>query len=201
MQLIEVIAETDDVLLEKFLEGETPTVEELKAGIRQATIDLKVFPVICGSAFKNKGVQTLLDAVVDYLPSPLDKPPVEGIDPHDHSKIEMRKPEDSEPLSALAFKLINDPVRQALVSFACTRDRSRPATRLLNPRTGRTERVGRLVKMHANKREDIDEILAGDICACVGLKDVKTGDTLCESAASHCAGRDHLPRAGDLSGY
>src|SRR5208337_2691284 len=102
MQLIEVIAETDDVLLEKFLEGETPTIEELKAGIRQATIDLKVFPVLCGSAFKNKGIQTLLDAVVDYLPSPLDVPPVEGVDPRNLSKIEIRKPEDGEPLAALA---------------------------------------------------------------------------------------------------
>src|SRR5580658_4008576 len=97
LQLIEVIAETDDVLLEKFLEGETPSIEELKAGIRQATIDLKVFPVICGSAFKNKGVQTLLDAVVDYLPSPLDKPPIDGIDPHDPSKIEHRKCDDNDP--------------------------------------------------------------------------------------------------------
>src|SRR6202453_760739 len=109
LQLIEVIAETDDVLLEKFLEGETPSIDELKAGIRKATIDLKVFPVIWRSAFKNKGVQTLLDAVVDYLPSPLDKPPVEGIDPHDHSKIVIRKADDNEPLSALVFKLINDP--------------------------------------------------------------------------------------------
>src|ERR1700735_2088935 len=99
LQLIEIIAETDDVLLEKFLEGETPTIEELKAGIRQATIDLKVFPVICGSAFKNKGVQTLLDAVIDYLPSPLDKPPVEGINPHDHSVTLIRKADDNEPLS------------------------------------------------------------------------------------------------------
>src|SRR6516165_4209962 len=109
MQLIEVIAETDDVLLEKFLEGEMPTIEELKKGIRQATIDLKVFPVICGSAFKNKGVQTLLDAVVDYLPSPLDKPAVEGINPsHPEEKL-LRKVDDSEPMSALVFKIINDP--------------------------------------------------------------------------------------------
>src|SRR6202012_893570 len=109
MQLIEVIAETDDVLLEKFLEGETPSNEELKAGIRQATIDLKVFPGICGSAFKNHGVKTLVDAVVDYLPSPLDKPAVEGINPSNHAEILIRKAEDSEPLSALVFKLINDP--------------------------------------------------------------------------------------------
>jgi elongation factor G len=182
MQLIEVIAETDDVLLEKFLEGETPTVAELKAGIRQATIDLKVFPVICGSAFKNKGVQTLLDAVVDYLPSPLDKPAVEGINPaHPEQKL-VRKAEDTEPLAALVFKLINDPFGK--LSFIRLYSGSlKTGDTILNPRTGKTERVGRLVKMHANKREDITEIYAGDICACVGLKDLKTGDTL--SAPHH----------------
>src|SRR6266568_791284 len=181
LQLIEVIAETDDVLLEKFLEGETPTIAELKAGIRQATIDLKVFPVICGSAFKNKGVQTLLDAVVDYLPSPLDKPPVEGINPHHQDQTEVRKAEDTEPLSALVFKLINDPFGK--LSFIRIYSGSlKTGDTILNPRTGRTERVGRLVKMHANKREDITEIYAGDICACVGLKDLKTGDTLSSPA-------------------
>jgi len=178
LQLIEVIAETDDVLLEKFLEGETPTIEELKAGIRQATIDLKVFPVICGSAFKNKGVQTLLDAVVDYLPSPLDKPPVEGINPDHLSETVIRKADDNEPLSALVFKLINDPFGK--LSFVRVYSGSlKTGDTVLNPRTGKTDRVGRLVKMHANKREDVTEILAGDICACVGLKELKTGDTLC----------------------
>ncbi|MGB6829345.1 MAG: elongation factor G, partial [Terracidiphilus sp.] len=178
LQLIEIIAETDDVLLEKFLEGETPTIEELKAGIRQATIDLKVFPVICGSAFKNKGVQTLLDAVVDYLPSPLDKPPVEGIDPSHHDKIVTRKPDDNEPLSALAFKIINDPFGK-LCFVRVYSGSLKTGDTVLNPRTGKTDRIGRLVKMHANKREDVTEILAGDICACVGLKELKTGDTLC----------------------
>jgi elongation factor G len=178
LQLIEVIAETDDVLLEKFLEGETPTIDELKAGIRQATIDLKVFPVLCGSAFKNKGVQTLLDAVVDYLPSPLDKPPVEGIDPHHHDKIVIRKPDDNEPLAALAFKIINDPFGK-LCFVRVYSGSLKTGDTVLNPRTGKTDRIGRLVKMHANKREDVTEILAGDICACVGLKELKTGDTLC----------------------
>jgi elongation factor G len=178
LQLIEVIAETDDVLLGKFLEGETPTIEELKAGIRQATIDLKVFPVICGSAFKNKGIQTLLDAVVDYLPSPLDKPPVEGLNPSRPSKIEIRKPDDNEPLSALAFKIINDPFGK-LCFVRVYSGSLKTGDTILNPRTGKTDRVGRLLKMHANKREDVTEILAGDICACVGLKDAKTGDTLC----------------------
>jgi elongation factor G len=178
LQLIEVIAETDDVLLEKFLEGETPTIAELKAGIRQATIDLKVFPVLCGSAFKNKGIQTLLDAVVDYLPSPLDKPPVEGINPHRPSQIEVRKPDDSEPLAALAFKIINDPFGK-LCFIRVYSGSVKTGDTILNPRTGKTDRVGRLVKMHANKREDVTEIYAGDICACVGLKELKTGDTLC----------------------
>jgi elongation factor G len=182
MQLIEIIAETDDVLLEKFLEGETPSVDELKKGIRQATIDLKVFPVLCGSAFKNKGVQTLLDAVVDYLPSPLDKPPVKGINPSHHETIETRKIEDNEPLSALAFKIINDPFGK-LCFVRVYSGSLKTGDTVLNPRTGKTERVGRLVKMHANKREDVTEILAGDICACVGLKDLKTGDTL--SAPNH----------------
>jgi elongation factor G len=179
LQLIEIIAETDDVLLEKFLEGETPTIAELKAGIRQATIDLKVFPVICGSAFKNKGVQTLLDAVIDYLPSPLDKPPVEGPNPSHLEVIEVRKPSDSEPLSALAFKVINDPFGK-LCFIRLYSGTLKTGDTILNPRTGKTDRVGRLVKMHANKREDITEIQAGDICACVGLKELKTGDTLCD---------------------
>ncbi len=178
LQLIEIIAETDDVLLEKFLEGETPTIAELKAGIRQACIDLKVFPVICGSAFKNKGVQTLLDAVVDYLPSPLDKPPVEGIDPHHLNKIVIRKPDDNEPLAALAFKVINDPFGK-LCFVRVYSGSLKTGDTVLNPRTGKTDRIGRLVKMHANKREDVTEILSGDICACVGLKELKTGDTLC----------------------
>ena len=178
LQLIEVIAETDDVLLEKFLEGETPSIAELKAGIRQATIDLKVFPVLCGSAFKNKGVQTLLDAVIDYLPSPLDKPPVEGIDPDHIGKTVVRKADDNEPLAALAFKIINDPFGK--LGFVRVYSGSlKTGDTVLNPRTGKTERIGRLVKMHANKREDVNEVLAGDICACVGMKELKTGDTLC----------------------
>jgi len=176
-QLIEVISETDDVLMEKYLEGEELTKTEIKAGIRQATIDMKIFPALCGTAFKNKGIQTLLDAVVDYLPSPLDKPAVEGPNPHHLEKIEVRKPDDNEPLSALAFKIINDPFGK-LCFIRIYSGSLRTGDTILNPRTGKTDRVGRLVKMHANKREDITEIYAGDICACVGLKELKTGDTL-----------------------
>ena len=178
MQLIETVAEHDDDMLHKFLEGETPTAEELKKAIRGATIGMKVFPVLCGSAFKNKGVQTLLDAVVDYLPSPLDVPPVEGIDPDDPSVTVVREAKDDAPFSALGFKLINDQYGK-LGFIRVYSGVLKTGDTVLNPRTGKTERVGRLVKMHANKREDITEIYAGDICACVGLKELKTGDTLC----------------------
>jgi elongation factor G len=182
LQLIETIAETDDELLGLFLEGETPTEEQLKRGIRNATIAMKVFPVMCGSAFKNKGIQTLLDAVVDYLPSPLDVPPVEGLDPHDRETILVRKPEDDAPFSALAFKMINDQFGK-LSFIRLYSGTLKTGDTVLNPRTGKTERLGRLVKMHANKREDITEIMAGDICAAVGLKEIKTGDTLCAPSA------------------
>ncbi|MGB7191375.1 MAG: elongation factor G [Acidobacteriaceae bacterium] len=178
MQLIETVAEYDDDMLHKFLEGETPTAEELKKALRGATIAMKVFPVLCGSAFKNKGIQTLLDAVVDYLPSPLDVPPVEGIDPDDASVVLIREASDEAPFSALGFKLINDQYGK-LGFIRVYSGVLRTGDTVLNPRTGKTERVGRLVKMHANKREDITEIYAGDICACVGMKELKTGDTLC----------------------
>ena len=178
MQLIETVAEHDDEMLHKFLEGETPTAEELKKAIRGATIGMKVFPVLCGSAFKNKGIQTLLDAVVDYLPSPLDVPPVEGIDPDDPSVTLVREAKDDAPFSALGFKLINDQYGK-LGFIRVYSGVLKTGDAVLNPRTGKTERVGRLVKMHANKREDITEIYAGDICACVGMKELKTGDTLC----------------------
>jgi elongation factor G len=192
MQLIETVAENDDDMLHKFLEGETPTPEELKKALRKATIDMKVFPVLCGSAFKNKGVQTLLDAVVDYLPSPLDIPPVQGVDPRDTSVVLARETSDDAPFSALAFKLINDPFGK--LSFIRVYSGSlKTGDTVLNPRTGKTERVGRLVKMHANKREDITEILAGDICACVGLKEIKTGDTLCVPSAPIALGAIDFP--------
>jgi elongation factor G len=182
MQLVETVAEYDDDMLHKFLEGEIPTSEELKVSLRKATISMKVFPVLCGSAFKNKGIQTLLDAVVDYLPSPLDVPPVEGMDPADPSKVLIRKADDAEPFSALGFKLINDPYGK-LGFIRIYSGSLKTGDTVMNPRTGKTERVGRLVKMHANKREDITEIYAGDICAAIGLKELKTGDTLCSPSA------------------
>ncbi len=192
MQLIESVAEHDDEMLHLFLEGETPSAAQLKASLRKATIAMKVFPVLCGTAFKNKGVQTLLDAVIDYLPSPIDIPPVEGIDPSDPSVTLIRKREDSEPFSALAFKLINDPFGK--LSFIRLYSGSlKTGDTVVNPRTGRSERVGRLVKMHANKREDITEIYSGDICACVGMKEIKTGDTLCTPQAPIALGAIEFP--------
>ncbi|MFZ0661080.1 MAG: elongation factor G [Acidobacteriaceae bacterium] len=179
MQLIESVAEYDDDMLHKFLEGETPTAEELKKALRGATIGMNVFPVLCGAAFKNKGIQTLLDAVVDYLPSPVDIPPVEGIDPDDASVTLTREPSDAASFSALGFKLINDQYGK-LGFIRIYSGALKTGDTVLNPRTGKTERVGRLVRMHADKREDITEIYAGDICACVGLKELKTGDTLCD---------------------
>ena len=177
MQLIESVAEHDDTMLMQFLDGEIPTPAELKAGLRKATIGMHVFPVMCGSSFKNKGVQTLLDAVVDYLPSPLDLADVTGIDPSDVTHTLTRPTTDTAPLAALAFKMINDPFGK-LAFIRVYSGTLKTGDTIVNPRTGKTERVGRLVKMHANKREDITEVLAGDICACVGLKDIKTGDTL-----------------------
>jgi elongation factor G len=182
MQLVELVAESDDDILVQFLDGDMPTSAQLKAGLRKATLDLKLFPVICGSAFKNKGVQTLLDAVVDYLPSPLDIPPIIGLNPSDLTEQFVRHSDDSEPFSALGFKLINDQFGK-LGFIRVYSGQLRTGDTVLNPRTGKTERVGRLVKMHANKREDITEIMAGDICACVGLKELKTGDTLCAPSA------------------
>jgi elongation factor G len=177
--LVEAIAETDDNLLHKFLEGETITPAELKAGIRAATIALKVFPVLVGTSFKNKGVQPLLDAVVDFLPSPLDNPPVKGKNP-DTAQEEIRKVDDNESFSALAFKIMADPFVGQLTFIRVYSGVLKSGEGVLNTRKARTERIGRLLKMHANKREDIQEILAGDICAVVGLKNVSTGDTICD---------------------
>jgi elongation factor G len=177
--LIEAVADSDDVIMNHYLEGSEPTEAELKAGIRKATIAMNIFPVLCGSSFKNKGVQTLLDAVVDYLPSPLDIPPMVGHDP-DNMELEIvRKADDTEPLSALGFKIMTDPFVGQLIFIRIYSGVLKTGDTTLNPRTGKTERIGRLLKMHANKREEITEIMAGDICAAVGLKNIVTGDTIC----------------------
>jgi elongation factor G len=178
-QMVETIVENDDDLLHKYMEGENITPEELKASLRKSTIALKLFPVICGTAFKNKGVQPLLDAVVDYLPSPLDIPPVEGIDP-DSGKPVIRKADDKEPFSALSFKIMTDPFVGQLVFIRIYSGQLKTGDTVYIASKQRTERIGRLLKMHANKREEISEIYAGDICAAVGLKNVTTGDTICD---------------------
>ncbi len=179
-QMIEAVSEFDDKLFEKFVEGKALTVDEIKAGIRKATIAMKIFPVICGSAFKNKGVQTMLDAVVDYLPSPLDVPDVEGTSVDDKTVKLYRKASDDEPFSALVFKIMTDPYSGQLAFFRVYSGKMNAGESIYNVAKRRRERVGRLLRMHANKREDIQEIHAGDICAAVGLKTVSTGDTICD---------------------
>ena len=178
-QLIEAVAETDDALLHKFLEGETISAAELRAGLRRATIALQLFPVIVGTSFKNKGVQPLLDAVVDYLPSPLDTKEVKGVHP-DTGEVLTRHPDDKEPFSALAFKIMADPFVGQLTFIRVYSGQLKSGDAVINAGKRKTERIGRLLKMHANKREDIQEIMAGDICACVGVKNVSTGDTICD---------------------
>jgi elongation factor G len=178
-QLVESIAENDDEILHKFLEGEEITADELRASLRKSTIALKVFPVVVGTAFKNKGVQPLLDAVVDYLPSPLDVPETHGINPDNGEKI-FRHADDKQPFSALAFKIMADPFVGQLTFIRVYSGQLKTGDSVRNVRTTKTERIGRLLKMHANKREEISEILAGDICAAVGLKNVGTGDTICD---------------------
>jgi elongation factor G len=178
-KMVESIAESHDDLLKKYLDGETIEIAELKAALREATIAQKITPVLCGSAFKNKGVQPLLDAVVDYLPSPEDIPPVKGIDPDDESFIE-RAASDKEPFAALVFKIMTDPFVGQLAFFRVYSGHIETGTAVLNSTKGNTERIGRLLKMHANKREEIKDVWAGDIGAAVGLRNVTTGDTICD---------------------
>src|SRR6266702_1901525 len=177
-KMIEEVSSHDDVLMEKYLGGETLSEQEIKMAIRQATIDIKICPVICGSAFKNKGVQPLLDAVLNYLPSPLDIPAIKGIDAETEAEIE-RKASDSEPFAALAFKIMTDPFVGQLCFIRVYSGVLNAGSYVYNSTKGKRERVGRLLKMHANKREEIKEIYAGDIAAAVGLKYSTTGDTLC----------------------
>ncbi len=177
-QLIESVASYDESLMEKFFEDpDSLTPGEIRAAIRKAVIDMSFQPVMCGSAFKNKGVQAVLDAVCAYLPCPLDMPPVEGINP-DTEKEEIRKPEIGEPFAALAFKIATDPFVGRLCFFRAYSGRLEAGSYVLNNRTGKKERISRLMQMHSNKQNPIDAIEAGDICAGVGFKDIKTGDTL-----------------------
>lgn len=178
-KLVEAVSETDDKLMEKYLDGGEITTEELKKGLRSAVLRMKVIPVFCGSAFKNKGVQALLDAVIDYMPSPLDVPPIKGVMKDDPSKEVECKADDSEPFSALAFKIIADPFVGQLCFVRVYSGELKAGSTVINTTKDKKERVGRILKMHANKREDLKEIRTGDIAACVGLKDTTTGDTIC----------------------
>lgn len=177
--LVETVCETDETLMEKYFEGEDITEEELVSAIRKGTNNLEFTPVFCGSAFKNKGVQPLLDAVVDYMPSPLDVPPIKGFKPGTEEEI-VRRPVDDDPFAALAFKITTDPYMGQLTYFRVYSGSLEAGNYIYNASKDKKERVGRLLKMHSNKREEIKEIFAGDICATVGLKFTTTGDTLCD---------------------
>jgi elongation factor G len=179
-KLIEACADLDESIMEKFLEGKADEVtpEQIYAAIRKATCSFKFVPVLCGSAFKNKGVQLLLDAVVNFLPSPLDIPPVKGVSPKDDTKIEERKPDDKAPFAALAFKILNDPFVGNLTFFRVYSGTLASGTSVMNTARGKRERIGRILRMHANKREELKECEAGNIYAAVGLRDTRTGDTL-----------------------
>ena len=181
-ELVEAASESDDGLMEKFVNGDDISDEELMAAVRKATIDMKMTPVLCGSAFKNKGVQPLLDAVIDYLPSPLDVPPITGFSPDGSSEL-IRRADDSEAFSGLVFKIMYDPFVGQLAFFRLYSGHIETGSYVFNPTKGKKERVGRLLKMHANKREEIKAIYTGDIAAAVGLKNVTTGDTICSEGA------------------
>ncbi|MBZ5512552.1 MAG: elongation factor G [Acidobacteriia bacterium] len=181
-QLVETIVENDDDLLHKYMEGEIITADELKKSLRKSVIGLKLFPVLCGSAFKNKGVQPMLDSVVDFLPSPADIPPVKGMDPNTGKEVE-RAPDDNAPLAALAFKIMTDPFVGQLAFIRIYSGQLKTGDSIWLPAKNKRERIGRLLKMHANKREEISEIYAGDICACVGLRTITTGDTICDETS------------------
>jgi elongation factor G len=178
-QMIEALAEVDDVMMGKYVHAENVSAEDLRASLRRSTIAMKAFPVLCGSAFKNKGVQPLLDTVVDYLPSPLDIPPVEGTS-LGGDEILVRRAADDEPFAALVFKIMTDPYVGQLAFLRVYSGTLKNGDSVYNPRRERRERVSRLLRMHANKREEITEIFAGDIAAAVGLRSVSTGDTICD---------------------
>jgi elongation factor G len=178
--LVEVVADADDALMEKYLEGEELTVDELKAGIRKLTIAGKINPVICGTSFKNKGVQPMLDAVVDYLPSPLDVPPMIGHKPNDEEVEIIRKPRSDEPFSALAFKIAVHPFFGKLTYVRVYSGEVPSGAQIINSTKGKKERVGKLFQMHSNKENPVDKASAGHIYAFIGLKDTTTGDTLCD---------------------
>jgi len=179
--LIEAVSESDEELMMKYLEGEELTTEEIMNGIRKATLAVNMTPVLCGSSYKNKGVQILLDAILAYLPSPLDVPAIKGVLP-DSEEVVERHADDSEPFSALAFKIVTDPYVGKLAYFRVYSGSAKAGSYVYNSTKGKKERIGRILQMHANKREEIDEVFAGDIAAAVGFKDTSTGDTICDES-------------------
>ena len=191
-KLVEAVAETDEDLMMKYLEGEEITNEELKAGIRKATINVEFYPVLCGSAFKNKGVQLMLDAVLDYLPSPLDIPAIKGVNP-DTDEEEERPASDEEPFAALAFKIMTDPFVGRLTFFRVYSGVLQSGSYVMNTSKGKRERIGRLVQLHANSRQEIETVYAGDIAAAIGLKDTTTGDSLTDEKAKIILESIHVP--------
>ena len=180
--LVETVAEASEELMEKYLEGEELTIDELKAGIRKMTINSELYPVFCGSAFKNRGVQPMLDAVVDYLPNPLDVPPMIGHDPRDEEKELTRKPSAEEPFSALAFKIAAHPFFGQLTFIRVYSGHVEAGAQVVNSTKGKKERIGKLFQMHANKEMPVEGATAGHIYAAIGLKDTTTGDTLCDAS-------------------
>ncbi|MDG3277077.1 elongation factor G [Streptococcus suis] len=191
-KLVEAVAETDEELMMKYLESEEITNDELKAAIRKATINVEFFPVLCGSAFKNKGVQLMLDAVIDYLPSPLDIPAIKGVNP-DTDAEEERHASDEEPFAALAFKIMTDPFVGRLTFFRVYSGVLNSGSYVLNTSKGKRERIGRILQMHANSRQEIETVYAGDIAAAVGLKDTTTGDSLTDEKAKIILESIHVP--------
>ena len=191
-KLVEAVAETDEELTMKYLEGEEITSEELKSAIRKATINVEFFPVLCGSAFKNKGVQLMLDAVIDYLPSPLDIPAIKGVNP-DTDAEEERHASDEEPFAALAFKIMTDPFVGRLTFFRVYSGVLNSGSYVLNTSKGKRERIGRILQMHANSRQEIETVYSGDIAAAVGLKDTTTGDSLTDEKAKIILESIHVP--------
>jgi len=198
-RMLESLADVDDKIMEKYLAGEDLSENEIRSALRKGTLSMQLFPILCGSAFKNKGVQPLLDAVIEFLPSPLDIPPVEGISPDDANKpvesVEkiIRNADASEPFAALAFKIVSDPYVGGLTFFRVYSGTIAAGTTILNSRRGKRERIGRIVKMHADKREEVKELSAGDIGAAVGLKETYTGDTLTEEGSPILLESIHAP--------
>lgn len=178
-KMLDTIAETDDELMMKYLEGEELTEEEIKAALRKATVECTLCPVVCGSSYKDKGIQPMLDAVVDYMPSPLDIPAIKGINP-DTNEEDHREADDSEPFAALAFKIMADPFVGKLAFFRVYSGTLNAGSYVFNSTKGKKERIGRILQMHANNRKEIEVVYSGDIAAAVGLKDTTTGDTLCD---------------------